>query len=227
MSNHLKKLLQLFLIIAFVFTTNSFAQEQNETKIIKVACIGNSITYGSGIMNREKDSYPAVLGRLFGEGYEVKNFGVGGRTLLNNGDKPYCKETAFQEAIMFEPDIVIIKLGTNDSKPQNWKFKDEFEKDYCALIDSVNNISSKPKIYICKPVPAFEIKWGINDSIIVNEIIPVIEKVGKEKEVEIIDLYTPFKEEGKYFPDGIHPNEEGAALMAERIFEAITKKKDN
>lgn len=30
-------------------------------RIIKVACVGNSITYGAGISNREKNSYPAQL----------------------------------------------------------------------------------------------------------------------------------------------------------------------
>lgn len=59
---------------------------------IRVACIGNSITYGARIKNRDRDSYPAVLSRMLGEAYWVKNFGVSARTLLNKGDHPYMNE---------------------------------------------------------------------------------------------------------------------------------------
>jgi lysophospholipase L1-like esterase len=221
----MKKLSRIILpLLAFyLFLNTLYAQDTNGSAAIKVACIGNSITFGSGIEDRAKDSYPAVLGRILGSGYDVKNFGVSGRTLLKNGDYPYWKEAAFLSAIAFNPDIVIIKLGTNDSKPQNWKFKDEFEKDYGDLIETFKKLPANPKIYICRPVPAFQIKWGINDSVIVNGMIPMIENVSREKSVNIIDLYTPFKGEGRVFPDGIHPNAEGAAMMAKEIFKAIKK----
>src|SRR5690606_25963367 len=81
---------------------------------IKIACVGNSITYGSGIVDREHNAYPAQLRAMLGEGYEVRNFGVGGATLLNKGDKPYRKTEAYADALRFKPDIVFIKLGTND-----------------------------------------------------------------------------------------------------------------
>ena len=87
---------------------------------IRVACIGNSITYGARIKNRDRDSYPAVLSRMLGEAYWVKNFGVSARTLLNKGDNPYMNEKAYQDALAFNPNIVVIKLGTNDSKSFNW-----------------------------------------------------------------------------------------------------------
>jgi lysophospholipase L1-like esterase len=215
-------ILSLFL---FYFPSNPLsAQDANGSPVIKVACIGNSITFGSGIEDKAKDSYPAVLGRILGSGYDVKNFGVSGRTLLKNGDYPYWKEAAFLSAIAFNPDIVIIKLGTNDSKPQNWRYKNEFEKDYGDLIETFKKLPSNPKIYICRPVPAFQIKWGINDSVIVNEMVPMIENVSREKSVNVIDLYTPFVGEGRVFPDGIHPDAEGAAMMAKEISKAISEK---
>ena len=214
---------KITLLFFLIFAAAAYPQQGKSAKTIKVACIGNSITFGSGIENKERDSYPAVLGRLLGDGYEVKNFGVSGRTLLKHGDFPYWKENAFLDALTFNPDIMIIMLGTNDSKPQNWKYKDEYEKDYCQLIDIFRNLSSNPKIYLCRLVPAFKINWGINDSVIVNDIIPLIEKIGKEENVDIIDLYTPFKNEGRVFPDGIHPNAEGAAMMAKEIYKAILK----
>ncbi len=220
------RLSRLFLFTSYFFLFSfSFLLNSTYSQVTKVACIGNSITYGSGIKDREHNSYPAALSRLLGSDYEVKNFGVSGRTLLKHGDFPYTNEKAYTDAKEFLPNIIIIKLGTNDTKPQNWKFKAEFEKDYCDFIDSLSSISSHPKIYICKPVPAYEVRWGINDSVLVNEQIPLIEKIGKEKSVPVIDLHTPFLDKGKYFPDGIHPDTEGAALMADEIYNAIWGKK--
>jgi len=212
----------LTLLFLFTITFFSFAQETKSIIPTKVACIGNSITSGS--KNKEDVAYPAFLGKLLGDDYLVKNFGVSGRTLLRNGDYPYWKEKTYQDALELNPDIVIIKLGTNDSKPQNWKYKDEFEQDYRDLIQSFINLSSNPKIFLCKPVPAFKIMWGIRDSIIVNDIIPIIEKIGKEKNLEIIDLHKEFTGKENFFPDGIHPNEAGAALMAKVIYKVIMEK---
>jgi lysophospholipase L1-like esterase len=189
-----------------------------------VACIGNSITYGSGIKDRIRDSYPAQLGRILGNGYEVRNYGYSARTLLQKGDHPYMKEDMFFDAINWTPDIVIIKLGTNDSKPQNWKYKDEFETDYNKMITSFDTLSSKPKIYLIKPVPVFQTRWGITDSIVKNEVIPLIIKIAKENELPLIDLYTPFIGKGDLFPDHIHPNAEGAGEMAKIIYEHLTGK---
>ena len=87
---------------------------------IKVACVGNSITEGFGLENPSVESYPAVLQSLLGNNYEVENFGLSARTLLMKGDLPYMKEQRFKDALEFLPDIVTIKLGTNDSKPYNW-----------------------------------------------------------------------------------------------------------
>ncbi len=130
---------------------------------VKVACVGDSITYGAGVEGREKNCYPAVLGGILGDKYDVRNFGVNGATLLKKGDGPWWKTGAFKSATEFVPDIVIIKLGSNDTKPQNWKHKDEFEADYKALIEHFKGLASKPKIYVALPVPALKENFGINE----------------------------------------------------------------
>ena len=191
---------------------------------LKVACIGNSITEGDGVKDRAKDSYPAQMQQILGSDYHVRNFGVSGRTLLRKGDYPYWNETAFQEAKDFQPNIVIIKLGTNDSKPQNWQYADDFVKDYQVFIDEFQALDSKPTIYLCYPVPAFAIQWGINNEIITKEIMPKIDEVAASKELKIIDLYAALEGKGEYFPDDIHPNEAGAKIIAETIAGMITKK---
>jgi acyl-CoA thioesterase-1 len=190
-------------------------------RAIRVAAIGNSITYGHGIEDREHNSYPAQLGRLLGEGYAVRNFGVSGRTMLKHGDFPYWNEQDFQEALAWEPDVVVIKLGTNDTKPQNWHYRDEFVADYEAMIDVFAALPSKPTIWICYPVPAFEERFSIRASVISEEVIPMIDQIAAHKQVSIIDLYDALDGRGDLFPDGIHPNTEGAGLIAEAVAEVI------
>lgn len=222
---HLSRtLLKIVFFLIFVFTFISYAKESKNIQPIKVACVGNSITLGAGLANRKKDSYPAVLGRLLGNGYEVKNFGVNGRTALRKSRSSYWKMEAFRKAIAYNPDIAIIKFGTNDSKPVNWRYKDKFEKDYGDLVDAFSSLSSHPKVFICKPVPTFANDYTISDSVIRDEIIPIIENVSQVKKVEVIDLYKTFSGKDKLFLDGIHLNEEGCALMAKEIYKAITGK---
>lgn len=104
---------------------------------IKVACVGNSVTYGAGIDNREMDCYPAQLQRLLGDTYEVENFGHSGATLLNKGYRPYTQQEAYQNALRFAGDKVIIHLGLNDTDPRAWpNYRDDFVKDYLSLIES-------------------------------------------------------------------------------------------
>ena len=217
----MKKKSYLQLLCLLLFCCNlTFAQQ----KVIKVACVGNSITHGSGVKDPKKDSYPSVLGGLLGDGYEVHNFGFSGRTLLNKGDYPYMKEKMYQDALDFQPDIVTIKLGTNDSKPQNWKYKKEFKKDLTTMVKAFKALPSKPKIYLCYPVQAYAIQWGINDSIITHDVIPYIKAVAKKMKVEIIDLHTPLSGCPQYFPDHVHPNEAGAIRIAEEIYGVLRKK---
>jgi len=192
---------------------------------IKVACIGNSITYGYGIQNREVNSYPAQLQKMLGQEWEVKNFGVNGATLLKQGDKPYVKQTSFEDAKSYIPDVIIIKLGTNDTKPGNWKFKEEFVSDYSAMINEFRALSSKPLVILCFPVPAYPERWGIRDSIITVELIPYIKKVAKQTKTELIDLYKPLSNHASWFPDKIHPNIEGARKMAEIVSKKLLKLK--
>ena len=188
---------------------------------VRVACIGNSITDGFGIDMRTKYGYPAQLQSILGDGYWVKNFGVSSRTMLNKGDYPYMNELAWRDALTFKPDIVIIKLGTNDSKPENWQYGKEFKKDLQQMITTLRN-NGNPKIFLCTPIPAFKPTWNINDKVITDEIIPIQQKVAKQYGLQVIDLHTLMANDGdKVIGDGIHPDDKGAKKMAEIIAEAL------
>ena len=193
---------------------------------VRVACIGNSITDGYGIGMSPVNGYPAVLQKKLGDGYQVKNFGVSARTMMNKGDLPYMNELAWRDAQAFNPNIVVIKLGTNDSKTHNWAHgADEFRQSMQAMIDTLKALPSKPKIYLCSPIPAFKDSWTINDSVIVNGEMPIIKKLAKKNKCKFIDLHTSYTYGDMMLDDGIHPNAKGAAKMADIIFDAIEKKK--
>lgn len=213
----MKKHSLLLVFILFSLSINVFSQ-------IKVACVGNSITFGSGIQNRDQDSYPSILGQLLGTGYEVKNFGIGGRTALNKGDLPYMKEQIYKDALAYLPNIVVIKLGTNDSKPQNWIHKDEYKHDLRSMVTEFQQLPSQPQIYLCYPAKAYSITWGINDSIIVNDIIPFITEIAEECHTKVINLHTSTSNMEENFPDKIHPNEAGARILAREVYYSITRK---
>lgn len=190
---------------------------------IKVACIGNSITYGHGL--KRDETYPVQLQNMLGTDWNVQNFGVSGRTLLSHGDLPYIKEKAFANAKEFAPDVVIIKLGTNDAKPQNWKYKDEFVGDYTALIKEFEALPSHPKVFICYPVPAYGKNFNINDSIVNKHIVPLVKQVAKKNKAGLIDLYKPLSNHADWFPDKIHPTKEGAGEIAKVISKTLLKGK--
>ena len=195
---------------------------------IKIACVGDSITYGAGTSNPAKASYPSQLAGILGAGFQIGNFGHSGATLLNNGDLPYIKVGEYKKATDFAPDVVLIKLGTNDSKPQNWKNKANFEKDLEALVDHFAALPSKPKIWLVIPVPAYGVNYGISGTVIEQEVIPMIKAVAQKKGLPTIDLFTALSNHADMFPDKIHPNDAGAKLMAEEVArvlkEALAKK---
>lgn len=214
----MKKYLSVFLSV-IVLTISSCNREP-----LRVACVGDSITYGHGIKDRIHDAYPGVLSAMLGEKYDVQNFGVSGTTAMTGTDMPYMNEQAYKDALSFNPQIVTIKLGTNDSKPYNWKENDHFKQDMKTLITSFRNLPSRPEIWLCLPVPAMGNAWNINDSIIYNGIIPLIREVASEEGLPVIDLNTPFQGKKQYFPDTIHPNEEGERLIARIIYDNIFTK---
>ncbi|MBO7495261.1 MAG: hypothetical protein J6T98_01800 [Salinivirgaceae bacterium] len=204
-------------MVAFAFTACS------DNEQIKVACIGDSITEGHGITIQSEDGYPVVLNQILGNGYSVQNCGKSGTTMQKRADYPYwiCKE--FSNAMALNADIVVIKLGTNDTKPQNWNV-DRFKADYQSLIDTLRSDGRNPQIFVCTPAPAFSHGWGINDSVIVAGVIPAVTDIAKTNNLTIIDLHTQLADKKEYFAvDGIHPDEAGAAYMAELIAKAIKK----
>lgn len=199
-----------------------FSMALLNAQVVKIGCVGNSITFGSGIANRAKLSYPAQLQAWMGSKYLVRNFGVSGATMLRKGDKPYWNQPEYKDVLEFKPDIIIIKLGTNDSKPQNWQHSGDFEKDYKEMIHAFKNLESKPRILLALPVPVFvPERWGIRDTVVREKITPLIKKIAQATKCQYVDLYTPLLPYKWAFPDAVHPNSIGASVMAEEIYRSL------
>lgn len=211
----------LFLICVILLSVSA---EATEKEPIRVACIGNSITYGAGLQNPFRDSYPGVLEQLLGTGYDVRNFGISGRTTLQKGDRPYVRERLYVEALDFAPDIVTIKLGTNDTKPWNWVHKGEFEHDLSELVRSFQTLETRPRVILCLPVPAPEGGKSINEETLVRDVIPSIRKVAHRSGAEVLDLHEALKPYyPRCFPDGVHPDAEGSRAIAQTLYACITQ----
>jgi len=216
----MKKCIPLLFLLTIFFTAT--AQEK-----IRIACIGNSITYGADIFNREKNSYPAQLQSMLGNRYEVMNFGHSGATLLKNTVNPYWKTKAYADALASRPNIVLIKLGTNDSKAANRSRYNEFESTYKELINSFSRLSTKPRIILLLPVATFLTDSNhISNKVLLSNIIPMTQHLAFEQKLEVINLFPLFVDKPNLLPDKIHPSSLGATIIASRLYETIVQSGD-
>ena len=224
-------------IIAYILL--SAENEKPSSEIIRVACVGDSLTqstvytlelwkllggsarYTVGNYTKEPYDNSSALGN--GTRYAVSNFGAGSTTVLLNTETPYMNTSVFQDALEFQPNIVIIMLGTNDAQPNLHQYNASFVADYVTLITAFQELASKPKIWIVLPPPIFSDQGGkISPEYFKLTIIPDIEQAANETNLPTIDVYSALVGYADYFPDGVHPNRDGAQLIAETIYKAIT-----
>ncbi len=239
MNLHLiKPLLACLLLIFFSISLNGEIGKSKKDKI-KVACVGDSITFGARLEDPAQDSYPAQLQKLLGNRYIVTNLGVSSCTLIRKGrptvwnQLPKIRDAA--------PDIVVISLGTNDTCGMGtcggrkcWEYKDEYGSDYRDLIDTLKALPSKPRIWISAPSPMVLETPGLSNQRIeglkirkprLQVLIGIVKEVAKEKHVGFIDLNTPLDHKPELFTaeDGVHPNNAGYRAIAALVYEEISK----
>jgi lysophospholipase L1-like esterase len=196
---------------------------------IKVACIGDSVTYGFGINGWAKNNYPSQLAEILGEKYHVENFGHSGRTLSNKGDKPYSESKQYELSLEYNADIVVIMLGSNDSKPKNWNGELNFIEEYAAFIEKYKEKNPNVEIIICTPPKAFFLKGNNKNGETKFDIRPdVLESIRNELRsfalvngYKCVDIYSVTEYHSEWFSDGVHPSAEGASAIAEAIADKI------
>lgn len=214
-----------FYFIIFILLT-PFLTEAQEAKT-KIACIGNSVTYGLTLSDPGTESYPALLQKKMGNSYDVKNFGHSGATLLKKGHNPFYKTKEFADAIRFKADIAVIDLGLNDTDPRDWpNFRDEFMPDYNWLIDTLRSTNPKMKIFVCTMTPIFTGHPRFMSSTftwywMIQKLIP---RIAENNHAWLIDLYEAFHDRPDLITDHptLHPNKAGAAKLSEVVYQHIT-----
>lgn len=216
----MRRIMTIMALVAMVASLSAVAR-------IKVACIGNSITYGYGLEDDEREAlcYPTRLQAMLGPDYEVGNFSRSGSTLLRKGHNPFVKLPEFTDALAMKPDIAVIHLGVNDTDPRNWpNYSDEFIADYSAIIDSLRAANPDVRVIVALLTPIcashHRFRTGTRDWRLLEQT--AIEKIARAKHAELIDFDRPLRDRQNLMPDAIHPDAEGYALLARTVAQAIT-----
>lgn len=190
---------------------------------VRIVCVGNSITAGYGSTS-EDTAWPALTNKLLGNQYAVFNCAVSGTTMFKRSNAPYWSTDRFIQAKNLNPQILIISLGTNDADPGRWKsLKNEFKSDYLDMVREFRQEGKDPIIYVCLPPPLFGPDKAPQNKVVEKELIPLLKEIGKEIEAYIIDYHHPLLNANKEFPDNVHPDDTGAALMAQIAYDNIKK----
>ncbi len=196
---------------------------------IKVALVGDSVTYGHSIKNWPKNNYPALLSDALGDNYCVKSFGVSGSTVQPDGDQPYNVTKAYTWSHEFQPDILVFMLGSNDSKPENWHGEEKFKEEYLKLLETYTQVENPPVVLLCTPPTAYfpeGITEGLSNydvqPLIIEDIAEIIEGVAKQGDYLLININDLTENRRDLFgKDNVHPNNDGAKEIASAVYKFI------
>lgn len=191
--------------------------------MVKVACIGDSITWGFTLLRPNSQSYPALLRKMLGPDYEVRNFGYNDASARFDADTPYVKKGVYRRSLAYNPDIVLIMLGSNDTKRRNWD-PEIFRRDYTALARSYMDLPSKPRVVLIAPIRVHTVMGmpilGLYPETMEEGVRPAIREIASALGLELIDLESLFPD-SRYCRDGVHPQATGARMLAEAIHAGI------
>lgn len=191
---------------------------------IKVACVGDSTTYGHGTTSWPKNTYPAVLQQLLGEGYHVNNYGVSSYAVQQTADRSYRSLEHYQESLAYEADYVVFMMGSNDTKPENWLGGDAFRTELESLLDSYGDaeliLCTLPCAYFLEGQTVGVTSHDIQP-LVAEETAQVIRDVAEDRECLLVDVYALTSGHPEWFPDGVHPTNEAAAVIAQAVADVM------
>jgi len=193
---------------------------------IKVACVGDSLTYGSNLDGWYKNNYPVKLQNILGDKYCVNNYGHPGSTVTISKDM-YSKLSEYKQSLQFKADIVVMMLGTNDTWAKSWKNAEDiedFKREYINLINAYRVANPSVRIIAMTPPKAHkyfkEILFDIRDDIMITHINPEIKKIVDEMHIEQLNARLIIEDIKLYSSDKVHLNSKGT----EQIAKAVAKK---
>jgi lysophospholipase L1-like esterase len=129
----------------------------------------------------------------------------------------------YKESLEWNPDIVLLMLGTNDTKTRNWD-PAIFRRDYRIIIDSYRNLPSRPRVILMAPIRIFPVLGrpllGVYPETMEEGVRPAIREIAEETGLELVDLKDLFTD-SRYCRDGVHPQRTGARMLAGAIYSSI------
>ena len=218
-----------------IFADQTF---EGEGKVLKVSCVGDSITEGSNSSKPKDYTYPCYIQQMLGLDYYVYNAGVSGLSICKNDPLAYHTRPAYTNTLEMKPDIIIFGLGTNDANPKlekypykNWEDPDhdrsaEFVESTQELLDSFKEANPDVQIFLIYPASLFVVAddhWRAEPwtETIVKYVRPLLEQIVGEYNLPTIDLFDWSKENSAVFKDGLHPYDESYKTLAQYIYDNI------
>ena len=234
----MKKLLCIVSLVTLVVSifvtcvacdTSEKTTTHNPLEINRVACVGDSLTYGH---SWHDESYPVYLQELLGEDVEVRNFGKNGAAVTNRSESSFTLKydtlQEYRDSIAFEPDVVIIMLGTNDG--YNWTgsaptFVQEFEK----LIDSYFDAGVQEVVLLTSPPTLQGNFFNLPNDVIGMQVCPLQRELAEEYGLPLVDVRKAFEQHQDMqslfrLPvnsDGVHLSVKGAELVAKLVADLL------
>lgn len=184
----------------------------------RISCVGDSITFGFGLENREQECWVSLLPALLADGCQTSNYGLSGSCVLSDGFMPWLESPQAREFWAVEEDLVIVMLGTNDTADAAWDVG-HFESEYGELVARIQQKPGNPHVIIMLPPRIFA--SPALDETLVEEAIPAIRRVQERAGAGLVDLYTLTMDHPEWFDDGLHPNAAGNEAIAACIADAI------
>ena len=219
-------LMLCLLLLGLVFTALHYNTAPAPGQI-RLACVGDSITYGLGALKLPEGSYPSRLAPLLGRDYHVANFGAVAFAVQSDSNYPYRSHEYFRRSLDYGADIVIFMLGSNDAKAVNWHGAEYFEAEYLSLLSEYEALETSPEIILCTPcasfIPPEEVNEQSIDNALICEIAGAVRKVAADKGLRLIDINALTADKPQwYIFDRIHLNDEGYAALAREVYKVIS-----
>lgn len=201
-------------------TVPAVAQPSAAARPIRITCVGASdvsspTPYGT-------PNWPDYIAPLLGYEYTITNCGASGTTMIQEGNAPYWDTAQYTNGLNSSPDIVIIMLGSNDSKPYNWIYQTNYTPDDEQLINEYRNLPSHPRIYLNTLLTVYGSgNYDITDPIVTGQLCPIIRQIAFDENLPVIDINAATKNMPQNFPDNVHPDIAGAKVVAQTVFDGL------
>lgn len=194
-----------------------------ERKPVRIQCMGDSITAGTGLPDRDTQRYAVLLGQKLRErlGYdeiECYSRAVGGAKLT---DARFWSPRDFHGV---EPDLVTIAYGYNDKS--GGVPVDFFSWEFSDYIDRIARLTGGTAA-IC---PISTLPGGGHRFVMMDDYAQAVRDLAAERgDVACIDLAAQIKPMGRlawmrYLGDLAHPNIEGHEWLASALADWIVER---